>query len=132
MHQTVIFSAGEEMQTIAVPIIKDYNWGKGAHFFVQLEKSWSEEASADCVVDDKFGKAKIEMSAEKHEAVFVWTEAEVQCVSSDSHAILYLQRIKEFDVQKTVRISTHEITGPDAAEDGKHYMPMDKKPFTFE
>ena len=56
------------------------------------------------------------------QAVFVWTETEVQCVSSDSHAILYLQRIKEFDLQKTVRISTHAVTGPDAAEDGKHYM----------
>ena len=85
---------------MGIPIKTEYNWGKGAYFYVMLEKV--DGGSGQIV--ETFDRAKITMSTAKHEAVFAWTETSTSVVSTDSHASLFLQRTRMSTVNQRLEV----------------------------
>ena len=114
------FAPGQVKKTVGIPIKAEYDWGRGAFFHVLVEKS---DKTPDARIDKKFEQAKIALSNERHEAIFVWAEASTQCVSTDPSAILYLQRTKDFAQEATIKIECRE----GSAKADTHYVPFNEK-----
>jgi len=108
VNETLWFQEGETSKTVGIPIKNEYLWGKGAHFFVELHAS-PEDSQAH--INLKFKKTKVQLSNERHASVFTWTEALANFVNTDSHAILYLQRMKDFATPATVTIKSRDGSG---------------------
>lgn len=115
MSETFFFKEGETKKSISISIITDYNWGKGAYFRVQISRSPQDTLSH---VDSKFHTAKVMVSDERRVSDFAWVDDVTPATSTDTCAILYLQRLANISTPTTVSLKSCNGSGIE----GMHYV----------